>query len=306
MNSASADPLLATVVLNWNRREDTLACLASLQASKWPRRTEIVVDNASDEDVVGAVTARHPDAVIVRNRINLGFAGGMNAGLRKALELGADYILLLNNDTLIDPAMPETLVRAAVARPDAGILTPLVLYRDAPAMVASAGWEFDPRRGHPGRPLHAGERAEDRLHGVREVDASSGEAMLVAATAVREVGTLEEALYLRLEDIDWSLRMRSAGRRNYTVLDARLWHGVSQSSGGEHSELNAYYHTRNILFVCARHAPMSRPRATLRDVETLLANLVHARRGTRPAANARAVLAGWRDYARGRMGARAA
>lgn len=128
--------------------------------------------------------------------------------------------------------------------------------------------------------------------------------MLVASTTVRAVGGLDASLFLRLEDIDWSLRMRTAGRRNYVVLDAHLWHAVSASTGGEHSPLNAYYHTRNILFVCGRHAPMPRLRSALREAEVLLANAVHARRGEHPSANLRAALAGWRDYRRGRMGER--
>jgi GT2 family glycosyltransferase len=125
----------------------------------------------------------------------------------------------------------------------------------------------------------------------------------VSASAARAVGGLDESLHVRLEDIDWSLRMEASGRRNYVVLDAHLWHTVSASSGGEHSALTAYYHTRNILVVCGRHAPLAGPRALARETEVLIANIVHARRGRHPLANTRAVLAGWRDYRRGRLGA---
>jgi GT2 family glycosyltransferase len=294
---------VAVVVLDWNGLEDTLACLQSLAASDWPRMTTIVVDNASDEPIEPAISKRFPGAIVIRNGQNLGFAGGMNVGLRRALELDADYVLLLNNDTLVDPAMIGQLVQAAQALPDAGILSPLVLARDTPDVVTSAGSRFDPKRGHPGRPLLSGERDGGRLHGVREVDASSGEAMFVPTSVALRVGPLDERFYLRLEDIDWSLRMRAAGLRNFVALDARLWHGVSRSTG-EHSPLNAYYHTRNILLVCARHAPMRAPRARIREGEILVANLVHARRGHRPFDNARAVVAGWRDYRRGRFGPR--
>ena len=298
-------PSAAVVVLDWNGLPDTLDCLTSLAASDWPRLTTIVVDNGSDHPVGPAVSERFPDTIVIRNEHNRGFAGGMNVGLEHALQLGADYVLLLNNDTVVDQAMVRLLVGAAAERRGAGIVSPLVLARDDPEqLITSAGARFDPRRGHPGRPLLAGERADGRLHGVREVDASSGEAMLVSAQTVREIGPLDEDLYVRLEDIDWSLRMRAAGRRNYVALDARLWHAVSRSSGGEHSPLTAYYHTRNILVICNRHAPMSSPRALLREAEVLVANLAHARRGKQPIANARAVLAGWRDFRRGKLGPR--
>jgi GT2 family glycosyltransferase len=300
----SAVAEVAVVVLNWNRLADTLTCLESLAASDWTAIAAIVVDNASDEDPGPTIASRFAEAIVIRNDRNLGFAGGMNVGVRRALERGSDYVLLLNNDTVVDRSMVRALVTTAGAHPDAGIISPLVLDRDAPDVVLSAGWSFDPRRGHPGRPLLAGERADERLRGSREIDASSGEAMLVAATTIRDLGLLDEDLYLRLEDVDWSLRMRAAGRRNYVTLDARLWHSGSASSGGAHSPLTAYYHTRNILTVCARHAPMRGLRSAARQAEIMIANLVHARRGEHPVANARAVLAGWRDHRRGRRGPR--
>jgi GT2 family glycosyltransferase len=304
LNGANEYPHVAAVVLNYNGRDITLPCLESLAASDWPRLTIIVVDNASDRDIGPIVRERFPRALMIRNSANLGFGAGMNVGVSRALDLGADYVLLLNNDTIVDRSMVRGLVETAAGRSDVGIVSPLVLGLDTPEVALTAGWQFDPRRGHPGRPLLAGARPGNEIRGVREVIASSGEAMLVSACALREVGSLDEALYLRLEDVDLSLRMRASGRRNYVTLDARLWHTVSASSGGDHSPLSAYYHTRNILAVCARHAPLAGPRALLREAEVLIANLAHARRGRRPIENARAVLAGWRDYRRGRFGAR--
>jgi GT2 family glycosyltransferase len=303
VSAAQPVPHVGVVVLNFNGREDTIACLDSLSASTWPRLTTIVIDNASDTDIGPEVRARYPEAITFATTSNLGFAGGMNAGVECAQAIGADYVLLLNNDTVVDRLMVEKLVEAAEARPDAGIVSPLVLGLGTRDRVLSAGWAFDPRRGHPGRPLHAGDRA-DGLHGVEETVASSGEAMLVSASALEQVGRLDETLFCRLEDIDWSLRMQAAGRTNYLALEARLWHAVSASSGGDHSPLSAYYHTRNMLVVCERHAPLPRPRALAREAEVLIANIAHARRGTHPAHNARAALVGWRDCRLGRLGAR--
>jgi GT2 family glycosyltransferase len=294
---------VVAVVLNYNGRDETLACLESLRASDWPRMTTIVVDNGSDDDIAAAVAARF-EVTLVRNGANLGFAGGMNAGLRMALDRGADYALLLNNDTLVDPAMVRTLVQAARSHPDAGIVSPLILYRDAPDVVSSAGLRFDPRRGYHGQPIGMGETNDGQFQGVRAVDASPGTAMLVPTAAVREAGMLDEALYLYLEDVDWSLRMRALGRGIYMALDAHLWHGVSQTGGGEYSPLIAYYGTRNTFVVCGRHAPLRGLRRVLRHGEILVTNVVHARRGARPLANAAAALAGWRDYLRGRLGPR--
>lgn len=295
---------VAAIVLNWNGRDDTLACLESLASSDWPRLTMIVVDNASDENVAPAVTARFRDTIVVRNQTNLGFAGGMNAGLRRVLEpeLEVDYALLLNNDTVVGASMIRGLVDAAQQRPDAGIVSPLVLHRDAPEIIYSAGMRCDLRRCYQGPPLGQGERDHGQFHGVREVDAVSGAAMLVPIDVVREVGMLDDELYLYIEDVDWALRMRDAGRAVYVAGEAHLWHGVSTSSGGKYSPQISYYQTRNTFVVCSRHLPLQGLRGFLRSADILFSNLVHARRGRRPLTNARAVLAGWRDYLRGRLG----
>jgi GT2 family glycosyltransferase len=302
-SGAGAQPHVTAVVLNWNRREETLACLESLLASDWPRLSVIVVDNGSEQEVGHAVAARFGDVTTVRNEANLGFAGGMNSGIRHALELGVDYVLLLNNDTLVDPAMVSELMRAAGDHPDAGIISPLQFFRDRPDVVATAGLRVNPRRAYQGRPVAMGKRDRGEFHGVREVDAPVGTAMLVSADVIREVGLLDEDLYLYIEDVDWALRMREAGRRIYVACDARLWHSVSASSGGRDAPLVSYYHARNTFVVCARHAPLRGPRGVLRNAEILLANLLHAWRCRGRVAHMRAVLAGWRDYRRGRLGA---
>jgi GT2 family glycosyltransferase len=265
----------------------------------------IVVDNGSTEKIEAEVAERFGGAELIRNATNLGFAGGMNVGLRRALELNADYVLLLNNDTVVDPTMVRILVEAADGRPDAGMISPLEFFADARHTVSSAGLRCDLRRGYQGPPLMKGERDSGQFRGIREVDASSGTAMLVPSSVVREVGLLDEGLYLYIEDVDWALRMRRAGKHIYVALEARLWHGIASSSGGEDSPLVTYYHTRNVFIVTTRHAPMRGPRRIVRHSEILLANLLHALRCNRPAANTRAVFAGWRDYLRGRLGPRA-
>jgi GT2 family glycosyltransferase len=264
----------------------------------------LVTDNGSSQELGDTITGRFESVELIRNSTNLGFAGGMNVGIRRALDLKADYLLLLNNDTVIDPAMVRALVEAARQHPDAGIVGPLEFFHDSPDVVSSAGLRCDLRRAYQGPPLRMGERDRGQFSGVHEVDAPSGTAMLVPAAAVREVGLLDEALYLYVEDIDWAFRMRMAGKPVYVAFEARLWHRVAASSGGEDSPSVSYYHTRNSFVVCARHAPLRGPRGWLRHVEILLANLLHALRCRRPVENVRAVLSGWRDYLRGRLGPR--
>ena len=98
---------LAVIVLNWNRRDDTLRCLASIERSSYAPFDTIVVDNASTDDSVQAIRFAFPEIRIIENQENLGYAGGNNVGLEAALLYGYDYVLVLNNDTIVDPLAIE-------------------------------------------------------------------------------------------------------------------------------------------------------------------------------------------------------
>ena len=297
---------VVVIVLSWNGREDTLACLDSLARSSWPNLQTIVVDNGSIDDTAGAVRARHPGVTLIENGTNLGFAAGNNVGLRAARETSADYVLLLNNDTIVARDAIAQLVAEAERRPDAGAVCPLILYRDEPERIWYAGARFDPRRGHNGRHTGYGELDRGQYDRVREIGRGTGAAMLVRRSALEGVGLLDGDLFLQVEDVEWSLRMRRAGWRIFFVPAGRVWHRVSVSTGGESSPAVAYYEIRNTLAVCDRYAPARGLRAMRRRAVVLAVHMTHTRRARRPTANMRAVLEGWRDYRDGRLGQRAA
>jgi GT2 family glycosyltransferase len=295
---------VAVVVLCWNGREDTLACLASLERLDWPKVSVIAVDNGSTDDTVEAIRAEFPNVTAIRSEENLGFAEGNNVGLRAALESGADYVLLLNNDTIADERLVAALVTEAQRRPDAGALCPLIRYVDPPDRIWYAGARFDPRAAHNGRHTGYGELDRGQYHSVREIGRATGAAMLVPREVVERVGYLDRRLFLQVEDVEWSLRMRAAGYRILFVPDGQVWHHVSVASGGERAPDTAYYEMRNTLAVSARHAPLRWPARVRRELGIVSVHLLHARLAPRPVENARAVLAGWRDYRAGRLGPR--
>jgi GT2 family glycosyltransferase len=117
---------LVAVVLSWNGREDTLVALESLRGIE-----TVVVDNGSSDGSADAVAERFPELQLVRTGVNLGFAGGNNVGIRRALDLGADWVLLVNNDATVEPGLVEALADATAARPDAGVLACKVLFADS-------------------------------------------------------------------------------------------------------------------------------------------------------------------------------
>jgi GT2 family glycosyltransferase len=196
------------------------------------------------------------------------------------------------------------LVAEADRRPDAGAFCPLIYYLDDPERIWYAGARFDARRGHNGRHTGYGEIDRGQYDRVREIGRATGAAMLVRRAVLKEVGLLDGELFLQVEDVEWSLRMRRGGWRIFFVPAGKVWHRVSVATGGEHAPATAYYEMRNTLAVCDRYAPLRGLRATRRRATILAVQLLHARRARRPGENMRAVMQGWRDYRDGRLGAR--
>ncbi|HUH14869.1 MAG TPA: glycosyltransferase family 2 protein [Gaiellaceae bacterium] len=283
---------VVAVVLSWNGREDTLACLESLQGID-----TVVVDNGSTDGSAAAVAERHPEVELVRAGVNLGFAGGNNVGIRRALDRGADWVLLVNNDATVEPGIVDALAAAAAARPDAGVLACKVLDAGSDRLwYAGAG--FNPYLGRSrherfGRPDEPGE--------LRDTVRATGAGMAVSRAAIEAAGLLDEELFLYAEDLEWCLRIREAGFAVVYVPAARVRHRVSAASGGAGSPTARYYEARNVLAVVERHRPLPRGLTAARRAVVVAPRVALALR--RPS-SAAAALRGWRDYRKGRMGRR--
>jgi GT2 family glycosyltransferase len=278
---------LFAVVLNWNGGDDTLAALESLRGVE-----SICVDNGSTDGSDVAVAERFPEVELLRLGENRGFAGGTNAGIRRALERGADWVLLLNNDAVAQPGLADALGRAA--RPEVGLLACKVVYPDG--RVQYAGARVNARLGYSGR-------SWTRERSI-EVDRADGAAMAVSQAAVERAGLLDEELFAYVEDVEWSLRIRRAGFRIAFVADAVAVHKGSASTGGRASTTNLYYDTRNTIVVDELHAPLPSVLRALRRGVVVGAHLVQAAAHPARLDAARAVLVGWRDARAGRLGQR--
>ena len=295
--------VVAAVVLSWNRREDTLACLRSL-ASAEPAPRVIVVDNASTDGTSEAVRREFPAVELIENPENLGFAEGNDVGIRRALAQGADHVLVLNNDTEVDVGFLAPLLEEAARRPDAGGLSPKILFAEPSDVIWFAGAEYDARSGYNGR--HRGYREADdgRFDAVVETGRVCGAAMLVPRDVLEKVGVFDPELFAYSEDTDWSLRAREAGYRHYVVPASRVWHKVSAASGGESSPTAIYYDVRNALVVAERHAPLGAVGTWRRRLTVVGAHLVQAARAPRRRECLVATWQGWRDFHAGRLGRR--
>lgn len=294
------------VVLSWNGRDDTLACLRTLAAVTYEPVSIVVVDNGSHDGTVDAVRNDFPEVDVLPQSANLGFAEGNNIGIRHALAGGSQYVLVLNNDTLVDPGFLEPLVAAAEARSDAGAVCPKILFADAPDRIWFAGASYDARRGYQGRLAGYGEHDSVAFEEVRESDRATGTAMLVPAHVLERVGRFDPDLFAYSEDVDWSLRARAAGYHIYVVGGSRVYHRVSASSGGESSPTSLYYGVRNALTVAERHSPLSRVGTWRRRATVVAAHTAQALRSRSRRAGIAAVLEGWRDFRKGVLGQRCA
>jgi len=286
---------LVAVVLNWNGGDDTLAALESLVGVD-----TVCVDNGSDDGSPDAVAARFPSVELIRTGVNLGFSGGNNVGIRRALARGADWVLLLNNDAVADPGLAAALAAAAAERPDAGVLACKVFFADPPDVLMYAGGRVNLRLGYWGRQDGFGQRDDGRFDTLRDVDRATGAAMAVSRAAIERAGLLDESLFAYAEDTEWCLRIREAGFGVVFVPDAKVWHVGSASTGGMRSPTSIYYDTRNMIAVAERHDPRSGAAAAVRRGVVLGAHLANAR----DAAGVRAAVKGWRDARRGRLGRR--
>jgi GT2 family glycosyltransferase len=247
-------PLVMILTLNWNRPADTLACLASAAAQTHPNCLLMVVDNGSSDDSLAQIGRAYPSALIIASPRNLGFAAGANLGLRAALEQGADYVFLVNNDTFFAAdCVAQLLARAA---PGLGLLSPLIYYADPPTLPWSLGGRLNPITyemdgDRPGERAAALARAE-RQGGLRR-DLIPFCAALLSRAALERVGLLDERFFMYYEDMDYSLRLRQAGLGILLVPAAKLWHKVSLSSGGSDSPGERYWMARSSVLYFRKH-----------------------------------------------------
>ncbi|HEU4760431.1 MAG TPA: glycosyltransferase family 2 protein [Dehalococcoidia bacterium] len=220
----TAQPKVTVIVLNWNGLDDTAECLEGLQSCAYPRFETIVVDNGSDNDEAGRLGQRFGDSVqIIENEANYGFAGGCNVAIRRALTRGADYVLLLNNDTVVDPAFLASLVSAAEGLPDAAAVCPKICDYHQRRLIQSTGGRVNPWTGRAHQ-VGRDEPDDGRYDRIEERDYADGACMLIRRSALERVGLLDEDYFAYWEETDWCDRARAAGFKCYYVPTARIWH----------------------------------------------------------------------------------
>ena len=296
----SVCPKVYIVILHLKNILCLTDCISSLSKIRYTNFDIFVVHNGPKDSFLRDALRPYSQHIkeIIDTGSNAGFAAGNNIGIREALKFQADYILLLNDDTVVAPDFLDTLLEAAETTPGAGILGSKIYYFDEPQKVWFAGARFDYETCMLTTPgsglLDDGSRSEPL-----ESDYITGCALLIKRQVVERIGLLDERYFLYWEDVDWGLRTKKAGFKNVVVPQSRIWHKVSASSGGMDSPLRAYHKTRGHLSLAKVHTPWalsSLHGGFFRDVVWLL---VKSKEKTR-IARARAYMAAIIDYHRER------
>lgn len=272
------------VTLNYNTEEDTKKFLRSLEKIHAADFTfeVIVVDNASKIIFTLSDEEKKEYITVIRSEVNTGFAGGNNIGFREALKRGADYILAVNNDTIVHPDMIKNLLRVLESDENIGVTTPKIYF--------AKGHEFHKDRyskdelgkvfwfagGHTDwanvKSIHRGVDEVD--HGqydkVEKITFATGCCMLFKREVLEKVGLFDERYFLYYEDADLNERIQRAGYDIYYVPDAELVHVNAASSGGAGNTLQDYFITRNQMLFGMTYAPVRTKLALVRQSLRLL------------------------------------
>lgn len=260
-------PMVALVVPVHNGIEDTLEFLESLREVTYPRYRVIIVDDGSTDGTSAAVTRAYPEVVLLGGDGNLWWSASMNLGIRKAQELGADYVLLGDNDVRVHPEFLSELVGTAERNPRSLVTSKVYLYHD-PETILEAGWEVDWLKGG----FRAiGSDEIDRGQYDEEHDVKSGSTGVLVRTAYfADVGLFDEKCFpLYWADVDLLYRAYKKGYRIIYQPKSRIWHKlfstVKKSTPAPHSFWATFVYLtsnrrsalniRQVMRFWARHCP---------------------------------------------------
>jgi GT2 family glycosyltransferase len=242
---------VSIIVLNYNGKSTILECLTSLQQLHYPNYEVIVVDNGSEDGSVQVVQQQFPDITILQNSENFGFAEGNNCGIRYALEVGSHYILLLNNDTVVEPSFLSSLVTVGKTYPDIGMLNPLI-YTYNPETIWFCAGEINWGNGVT---HHVTELAQTthfpECEDIIFSEYVTGCALLVKSEVIQKIGFLDPRFFAYYEDTDWSIRCQKAGWKTVVVPMAKIWHKVSSTALPQEAFIWGH---RNLIFFLWKHS----------------------------------------------------
>jgi len=227
-------PKVSIITLNWNGLEDTVECLESLKKINYANYEVIIVDNGSKRNEADVLEATFGDFIhVIKNDRNYGACGGRNIGIKYALNnSNPDYLLLLDNDTVVDPAFLTEMVLVAESTPNIGIIGAKVLYYDEPDRLQYRGGKIDLFGGVISpllgiiREKFLGKKETDRGQhdSIQEVEHIAFWCALLKRKSVDSIGLFDERHFWGWEDLDYFIRVKKVGFKVVYVPKAKVWH----------------------------------------------------------------------------------
>lgn len=240
-------PKVSIILLNCNNEHFTIDCLQSLKHVTYPNIEPVVVDNGSKVESIQKLKSAFPHTLLLENGKNLGFTGGNNVGVRYALDHGADYVMLLNNDTIVAPDMFDILVEVMENDKTIGITGPMIYFYDAPDVIWSVGGKIN---WNNGQTQMLGLYEEDKgQYGLvpQQTDFVTGCALMVRRDVWEKAGLLDDNFFIYYEETEWCVRATTrTGCKIMYVPAAMMWHKIPLEARAN-SIGYYYYMTRNRL-----------------------------------------------------------
>jgi GT2 family glycosyltransferase len=264
---AEKQPKVSIIVLNWNGLDDTIACLESLKTIIYQNYEVVMVDNGSEGKDVEVLHNKFGEYVhLIENDKNYGFCEGNNIGIRYSLKNEADYVLLLNNDTIVDPDFLSELIKVADSDSKIGLAGPKIYYYSKPNKIWFAGGKISLFSKSSVRGFNSVDKGQ--FDKVDYVDFVSGSCMLIKRSVLEAVGLLDPIYFFSMEDVDLCLRATRAGYRNVFVPSSVIWHKVFVS--GIRNPNIMYYSSRNAIIFARKHYRVFKKAAIRTIVATVI------------------------------------
>ena len=235
-------PRVTTVVLNWNRFNETEECIKSLERSGYPDLDIILVDNCSSDDSAIRLKERFAHYTFVQRTNNGGYAQGNNDGIRRALSQGAKYILVLNNDVTVQQGFLEPMSEILMTKPEVGIVTCKAYVQGRPSKTYCTGGYVSSWRC-AGVPIKDSDKNRDQ-----EVQFISGCVLLIRSEVFEMVGGFDERYFMYFEDLDFSNRVKEKFKLWYTPRGEVIHKSGAGQGWREYTPVYLYYSTRNRIW----------------------------------------------------------
>ena len=247
-------PKVSIIILNWNGLEDTIECLESLEKITYPNYKIIVVDNCSKGNDAKVLKERFGGYIhVIENDENYGFGEGCNIGIRYALAEGADYLLMLNNDTVVDSKFLDELVKTFENTDRAGIVGPLIYCYNAPGDVWHRGGVLSLYLGSHHIGGVVGNKFFRNASRFKQLQWYSGCAMMISRDVIEKVGIFDPEYFYYAEDADLGYRVYRSGYKILCSEESIIWHKGGKSTGSRLNPLSAYYGCRNSVLFIRKH-----------------------------------------------------